>query len=141
MSRAPSVAAAGIRRLAIQQDSDDDMVETRSQHRKGETSKDKGKRKATSGSSPKSRSDEAAKARKAPSKAGRKPSDDDDDDDESSSDDEDPVTVRREIMRKIMSVTNADDISSTDFVYSQGTLPARRFVPFKKRSCQSKTLS
>lgn len=135
--KAASVGASGLQRLSLHQqvDSDGEMVETRSQAKKGESSsrsKDKGKGKAKEESS-------RRKSRKTSSKAGRKrPSDDDssDDDDSDDSGGGEEAGLNRAWwvihLRLAMSVLNADDLLPTEFMEQAMERPGSKTLPFRR---------
>lgn len=132
-----SSVGAGFGRLSIQNDSDDEMVDTRSSAKKGDSSRsrDKGKSKAKPEPSRKTR-DDPRKSRKTTSKGGpKRPSDDDSDDsDDSSSDDEDETTKQKArkkyYLRMAVSVLNPDLLSPTEFIDLPSQASSSRFRRF-----------
>lgn len=128
--KAHSVGASELGRLSLENDSDDEMVETRSQ-KKGESSrsKDKGKGKTKAGSSSKPNDDRRKSRRTTTTGSRKRPSDDDDDDDSSDDEDDVPEPTRRDHFRMMVSVLNPDLLSPVEFAdWPSANLSLQRFV-------------
>lgn len=136
-NKAQSVGASELGRLSIANDSDDEMVETRSQARKGESSrsKDKGKGKATAGSSIKARGDKRKSSSSASKAARKRPSDDDDEDDSSDDEEEAPEPTRRDHFRMMVSVLNLDHLSPVEFANPTTKMSLQRFASSNDIEC------
>lgn len=128
--KAHSVGASDLGRLSIANDSDDEMVETRSQAKKGESSrsKDKGKGKDKAGSSSKSRGDKRKSSNSGAKGSRKRPSDDDDNSSsEEEDDDDDPQPTRRDQWRLMLSVLNVDHLSPVEFADPRTSMSVQRF--------------